>query len=86
MIYLALQNGQPAPDPTAAAKARRRLGSGQDLLDPGRSEEVYPWEAQGEKYQSWFYWGKKQAYHFKSGALSAKSDWSGSSGATGSRN
>jgi hypothetical protein len=52
----------------------------------GTPEEVYPWEAKGEKYETWFYWSKKQAYHFKSGMLSVKSDWSGAAGATGSRN
>jgi tetratricopeptide (TPR) repeat protein len=87
MIFLALQNGQPAADAAAAAKA---AAAGSDaaktLASMGAPEEIYPWEAQGEKYESWFYWSKKQAYHFKSGALSAKSDWGGSSGATGSRN
>jgi tetratricopeptide (TPR) repeat protein len=87
MIFLALQNGQAAPDAAAVAKAAP-AGSeaAKTLAAMGPPDEVYPWEAQGEKYQSWFYWSKKQAYHFKSGALSAKSDWSGSSGATGSRN
>ena len=87
MIFLALQNGQAAPDAAAAAKAAP-AGSeaAKTLAAMGAPEEVYPWEAQGEKYESWFYWSKKQAYHFKSGVLSAKSDWSGSSGATGSRN
>jgi tetratricopeptide (TPR) repeat protein len=87
MIFLALQNGQAAADPAAVAKAAP-AGSeaAKTLASMGVPEEVYPWEAQGEKYESWFYWTKKQAYHFKSGALSAKSDWSGSSGATGSRN
>jgi tetratricopeptide (TPR) repeat protein len=27
-------------------------------------------------YESWFYWTKKQAYHFKGGVQQAKSDWS----------
>ena len=86
MIFLALQNGQKAPDAAAAAKAAP-AGSeaAKTLAAMGTPEEVYPWEAQGDKYESWFYWAKKQAYHFKSGNLSAKSDW-GSSGATGSRN
>jgi len=87
MIFLALQNGQAAPDAAAAAKAAP-AGSeaAKTLASMGTPEEVFPWEAQGEKYESWFYWSKKQAYHFKSGVLSAKSDWSGSAGATGSRN
>ena len=87
MIYLALQNGQPAANAGAAAKAAP-AGSeaAKTLAAMGAPEEVYPWEAQGDKYETWFYWTKKQAYHFKAGALSAKSDWSGSAGATGSRN
>jgi tetratricopeptide (TPR) repeat protein len=87
MIFLALQNGQKAPDAAATAKAAP-AGSeaAKTLASLGTPEEIYPWEAQGEKYESWFYWSKKQAYHFKSGNLSAKSDWGGSSSATGSRN
>jgi tetratricopeptide (TPR) repeat protein len=87
MIFLALQNGQPAANAADAAKAAP-AGSeaAKTLASMGTPDEVYPWEAQGEKYESWFYWSKKQAFHFKSGTLSAKSDWSGSSGATGSRN
>ncbi len=87
MIYLALQNGQAVANAATAAKAAP-AGSeaAKTLAAMGPPDEVYPWEAQGEKYESWFYWSKKQAYHFKAGALSAKSDWSGSSGATGSRN
>jgi len=36
--------------------------------------------------ESWFYWTKKQVFHFQVNVLSIKSDWGGSSGATGSRN
>ena len=87
MIFLALQNGQPAPDAAAAAKAAASgTEAAKTFASMGAPEELYPWEAQGDKYESWFYWSKKLAYHFKSGALSAKSDWTGSSGATGSRN
>ena len=87
MIYLALQNGKAAPDAASAAKAAPAgTEAAKTLASMGAPEDVYPWEAQGEKYESWFYWGKKQAFHFKSGALSAKSDWGASGGATGSRN
>ena len=87
MIFLALQNGQPAANAAVAAKAAP-AGSeaAKTLASMGAPEELYPWEAQGEKYESWFYWSKKQAYHFKSGVLSAKSDWGGTSAATGSKN
>ena len=87
MIYLALQNGQPAADPAAAAKsAPAGSEAAKTLASLGTPESVVPWEAQGEKYESWFYWSKKQAHHFKSGTLSVKSDWGGSGGATGSKN
>lgn len=84
MMYLALQNGQPASDAGAAAK---RAAAGTDaaktLAGTGVPEQVYPWEAQGEKYESWFYWAKKQGYHFKGGTLAVKSDW-GQAGNAGS--
>lgn len=87
MIYLALQNGKAAPDAASAARAAPAgTEAAKTLASMGAPEDVYPWEAQGEKYESWFYWGKKQAFHFKSGTLSAKSDWGASGGATGSRN
>jgi tetratricopeptide (TPR) repeat protein len=87
MIFLALQNGQKAPDAATVAKAAPAgTEAAKTLASLGVPEEIYPWEAQGEKYESWFYWSKKLAYHFKSGNLSAKSDWGGSASATGSRN
>jgi tetratricopeptide (TPR) repeat protein len=86
MIYLALQNGKAAPDAATAAKAAPAgTEAAKTLASMGTPDEVYPWEAQGEKYESWFYWKKKQAFHFKSGVLSAKSDWSAPA-TTGSRN
>ena len=39
-------------------------------------DQVIPWEIQGEKVESWFYWSKQLAYHFKGDALYLKSDWS----------
>ena len=87
MIYLAIHHGQPSPDPAALAKAAK-AGSeaAKTLASMGTPEDVYPWEAQGDKFETWFYWSKKQAYHFKSGLLSAKSDWGASGTTTGSRN
>jgi tetratricopeptide (TPR) repeat protein len=87
MIFLALDKGQAAPDAAAAARtAPAGSEAAKTLASMGPPDDVFPWEAQGDKYETWFYWTKKQAFHFKSGALSAKSDWSGSSGATGSKN
>lgn len=78
MVYLALQNGQPAPDAAAAAKASVPAGAAgaKALATHGNPEDVYAWEASGEQYHSWFYWSKRMALHFKSGIQIAVSDWS----------
>lgn len=77
MVFLAMQNGQPAPDAAAAAKGSDAAGTAgpKALASNGTPDQVIPWEASGEKYSSWFYWSKKQALHFKSGALIVTSDW-----------
>ena len=76
MVYLALQSGQPVADPAADAK-KAPAGSVQakTLSSAGTPEAVYGWSAENEKWQSWFYWNKHVAYHFKGGALAQKSDW-----------
>ncbi len=78
MNFLAMQNGQPAADPAAAAKGSRTAGAAgaKALAANGSPEAVYPWEASGEQYESWFYWKKRIALHFKGGVLMATSDWS----------
>ena len=84
MIFLAMQNGQPAADPAAAAKASAPAGAAgaKALAASGSPEQVISWEASGEKYDSWFYWQKKQALHFKGGMLITTSDWSKGPGGT----
>jgi tetratricopeptide (TPR) repeat protein len=84
MVFLAMQNGQPAADAAAAAKGSAPAGAAgvKTLAANGSPEEVYTWEASGEKYDSWFYWTKKTAYHFKGGLLIATSDWSKGPGGT----
>ena len=42
----------------------------------GKPEDVYLWESDGQKFESWFYWSKGQAYHFSNGQQIEKSDWS----------
>jgi len=78
MVYLALQNGQPVADPAAAAKAAAKPGSAQaqTLASAGTPDQINPWDVQGDKVETWFYWEKKQAYHFKGAAPYGKSDWS----------
>jgi len=84
MIFLAMQNGQPAADPAAAAKGSAPAGAAgvKALASNGSPEQVISWEASGEKYDSWFYWQKKQALHFKGGLLITTSDWSKGPGGT----
>ncbi len=84
MVFLAMQNGQAAPDAEAAAKNSAPAGAAgvKALAAHGAPEQVLAWEAGGEKYDSWFYWKKRMALHFKSGIQIALSDWS--KGPTGS--
>jgi tetratricopeptide (TPR) repeat protein len=77
MVYLALDKGTPAADPAAATKgAKAGTDRAKTLASSGTPDEVIPWEVQGEKVESWFYWSKKQAWHFKGDAIYGRSDWS----------
>jgi tetratricopeptide (TPR) repeat protein len=77
MVYLAMQNGQPAADPVAAAKtAREGSAAARTLASDGDPEQVISWVADKDTYETWFYWAKKRAYTFKLGTLVTKSDWS----------
>lgn len=77
MVYLAMQNGQPAADAAAAAKtAREGSAAARTLASEGAPDQVIAWTADKDTYDSWFYWSKKRAYTFKAGSLVTKSDWS----------
>ncbi len=70
--YLALDKGKPADKPTDAsgadgAKLKAKMGA---------PDAIYPWEADGQKFETWFYWSKGQAFHFGGGAQQEKTDWS----------
>lgn len=76
MAYLALDKGQPAADVAARAKGGVAGAAGSKVLaESGNPDQILSWEADGEKYDTWFYWTKKAAYHFKSATLVKKSDW-----------
>jgi tetratricopeptide (TPR) repeat protein len=76
MVFLALQNGQPAADAEALVKkAPAGSAAAKTLASAGTPEQVYQWEADREKYETWFYWSKQTAYHFKAGVQVVKSDW-----------
>jgi hypothetical protein len=42
----------------------------------GKPEVIQVWEADGQKYETWFYFSKGQAYHFGGGSQLEKTDWS----------
>ena len=68
--------------PCAPAIAPAGAAGVKALATSGSPEQVISWEASGEKYDSWFYWQKKQALHFKGGMLITTSDWSKGPGGT----
>jgi len=75
MVFLALQNGQPAPDVKGLVAAAK--GDAAKLkAQSGEPDAIYLWEADGEKYESWFYWSKGLAQHFRGGTMVQRSDWS----------
>jgi tetratricopeptide (TPR) repeat protein len=77
MVYLALSKGQQVPDVAAQAKqAPAGSNAAKTLASMGNPEQINLWQAEQDKFESWFYWSKRSAYHFKSGVLVQKSDWS----------
>jgi len=82
MLYLAMLNGKPVADPAARAKAAAGgSGAGKTFAAEGAPEEIIPWEADGQKYESWFYWDKKRAFTFSGGSLVTRSDWTATASA-----
>ena len=76
MVFLALTNGNAVDNAaTVAGKAPATSQAAKTLASDGAPTEVWAWDASNEKYETWFYWDKKKAYHFKAGALVVKSDW-----------
>jgi len=76
MVYLALNTGVPAENPAeAAAKAAPKSAAGAVLASQGAPEELRFWEGQGQKFETWFYWGKKVAYTFSGAVQVARCDW-----------
>lgn len=76
VVFISLERGTPAEDPAAAAaKAPAASDAAKVLAAQGAPEEVRYWEAEGQKYETWFYWGKNLAYTLRGGQQVAKSDW-----------
>ncbi|HYM82033.1 MAG TPA: tetratricopeptide repeat protein [Candidatus Limnocylindria bacterium] len=78
MVYLALQNGATEPDAAAAAKAARDgSAAAKTLATEGAPDALNKWEADNQKYETWFYWKKHQAFTFGAGGtLVNRADWS----------
>jgi tetratricopeptide (TPR) repeat protein len=75
MIFLALDKGQAVADPAAHAKSATGQAA-KTLAAEGAPEQIVPWSADQQKYETWFYWKKKTAFTFNTGTLVTKSDWS----------
>ena len=76
MVFLAMQHGQPVADAAAQAKeAKQGTDAAKALASDGVPEDVYQWELDKQKVETWFYWSKKRAVAFIGGALSRRSDW-----------
>ncbi len=72
LAYLALDKGKPVEAATDASGA----AGGKLLAAAGKPDQMILWEADGQKYETWFYFAKGLAYHFGGGAQLEKSDWS----------
>lgn len=69
--------GKEMKDGAAVAKAApAATGAGKTFASMGAPDQVYEWEAESQKVQSWFYWSKKSAYHFSGNTLAVESNWS----------
>ena len=74
--------------PLAAQAKQAKAGSAAAKLMAGQGvpDQVTQWEADGQKYETWFYWPKKTAYHFDPrGVQLQKSDWSAAASAVGKK-
>jgi tetratricopeptide (TPR) repeat protein len=78
IVFLAMHNGQPAADAGAAATKGARAGSdaGKTLAAEGTPDQVIPWEADNQKFETWLYWNKKRAFTFSGGTQYRTVDWS----------
>lgn len=77
VVYIALERGTVAASVEETAKKGAPAGSeaAKTLASMGSPDEIREWDAEGQKYQTWFYWTKNVAFTFNAGKLAAKSDW-----------
>jgi tetratricopeptide (TPR) repeat protein len=76
VVYIALERGTPAENAAdAAKKAPASSDAAKTLASLGAPDELRYWEADGQKYETWFYWARNVAYTMRAGLQVAKSDW-----------
>ena len=76
VVYISLERGTSAESAAdAAKKAPANSDAAKTLASLGAPEELRYWEADGQKYETWFYWGRNVAYTMRAGQEVAKSDW-----------
>ncbi len=76
MVYLAMEKGEAVADAAARASGAKEPGFAKTFGADGAPEQINRWEAEGQKYETWFYWAKKRAYtHGSNGTLVTRSDW-----------
>ena len=76
VVYISLERGTPAENAAdAAKKAPANSDAAKALASLGAPEELRYWEADGQKYETWMYWGKNLALTMRAGQQVARSDW-----------
>jgi tetratricopeptide (TPR) repeat protein len=76
VVYIALERGEPDDNAAEAAKkAPANSDAAKTLALLGPPEELRHWEADGQKYETWLYWGKNLACTMRAGQQVARSDW-----------
>jgi tetratricopeptide (TPR) repeat protein len=78
MVYLAMDKGQPVPTADAPNHLKQSAGEAAKIFaKEGAPEQIYKWEAEGQKYETWAYFSKKLAFTFGAGGtMTTKTDWS----------
>jgi tetratricopeptide (TPR) repeat protein len=76
IVFLAMHNGQKVADAAAAAKAARAgSDAAKTLAAEGTPDQIIPWEADKQKFETWLYWNKKRAFTFSAGTQYRTVDW-----------
>lgn len=89
MVFMAMNVGKMNPDPAGAAKAAQAGSAAANTHSAmGAPDQVWEWESDGRKLQTWTYVTKKQGFTFDAAGgmkLVQKSDWSSVASAVGKK-